>query len=124
MVKCGNGNTDCRSFKIAGSGIGFKGGRYVAPNRNIAARRAGSKLFQKIHNDDNFSNFSKKISVKFILIETTQKMSKKTVAYEVTKEKLDNYREFKRGEKAIVVKYKYKVTRLTNQNDPEVIKMT
>lgn len=123
MVKCSNGNTDCRSFKIAGSGIGFKGGRYVAPSRTVAARRAGSKIFQKINNDSNYTKFNKKMSVKFILVETSRGMPKKTVAYEVTKEKLTKPTEFKKGGQTIIVKFKYIVTRLSDQEDPEICKM-
>lgn len=123
MVTCSNGKTDCRSFKIVGSGIGFKGGRYVAENRNIAANRAGSKLFQKVANSGEYKKFEKKTSIKFILAETTSGSAKKTVAYEVTKEKLEKPFEFVKGGKTIVVKFKYNVVKLVNQEDPELKKM-
>ena len=123
MVKCSNGNPDCRSFKVIGSGIGYKGGRYVAENRNIAAHRAGSKLFQKIMKDAQFNKYKNKTTIKFILTETTKGSSKKNVAYEVKQIKLDKPLEFKRGDITIVVKYKYVVHKLVNQSDPEVIKM-
>ena len=123
MVKCSNGNPACRSFKIIGSGIGYKGGRYVAENRNIAANRAGSKLFQKIMKDSDFSKFKNKTSIKFILAETTKGSPKKNVAYEVKQIKLDKPLEFKRGDTTIVVKFKYVVHKLINQSDPEVMEM-
>ena len=123
MVKCSNGNPDCRSFKVIGSGIGYKGGRYVAENRNIAAHRAGSKLFQKIMKDAKFNKYKNKTTIKFILTETTKGSSKKNVAYEVKQIKLDKPLEFKRGDITIVVKYKYVVHKLVNQSDPEVMKM-
>jgi hypothetical protein len=123
MVKCSNGNESCRSFKIIGSGIGFKGGRYVAENRNIAAHRAGSKLFQKIMKDPEFSKYKNKTTIKFILSETTKGSPKKNVAYEVKQMKLDKPLEFKRGDITIVVKYKYVVNKLVNQSDAEVMNM-
>ena len=123
MVKCSNGNTECRSFKIIGSGVGFKGGRYVAENRNIAANRAGSKLFQKITKSADYKKFEKKTSIKFILAETTVGSAKKTVAYEVVKTKLDKPIEFTKGGKTIIVKFKYAVHKLVNQDDPELKKM-
>ena len=123
MVKCSNGNPNCRSFKVIGSGIGYKGGRYVAENRNIAANRAGSKLFQKIMKDSEFSKYKNKTSIKFILTETTKGSPKKNVAYEVKQVKLDKPLEFKRGDVTIVVKYKYMVHKLINQSDPEVMNM-
>lgn len=123
MVKCSNGNPNCRSFKVIGSGIGYKGGRYVAENRNIAANRAGSKLFQKIMKDSEFSKYKNKTSIKFILTETTKGSPKKNVAYEVKQIKLDKPLEFKRGDVTIVVKYKYMVHKLINQSDPEVMNM-
>jgi hypothetical protein len=123
MVSCSNGNTECKSFKIIGSGIGFKGGRYVAQNRNIAAQRAGSKLFQKVRKNPEFKMYSKKTSIKFILSETTRGSPAKNVAYEVVQKKLDKPIEFKRGETTVLVHYKYVVHKLVNQNDPELTKM-
>tara|TARA_B110000261_G_C13040485_1_gene340110 strand:+ start:987 stop:1361 length:375 start_codon:yes stop_codon:yes gene_type:complete len=122
-VTCSDGDTNCRSFKIIGSGIGFKGGRYVAQNRHIAAQRAGSKLFQKIKKNANFSRFSKKTSIKFILAETTEGSNKKTVAYEVKKEKLPKPISFTKGDTDILVYFKYDVEKLMNQEDPEVQRM-
>jgi hypothetical protein len=124
MVNCSNGKGNCRSFKVVGSGIGFKGGRYVAENRNIAANRAGSQLFQKIHTNTNFKRFASKTSIKFILMETSQGVvsPKKSTAYEVVKEKLKTPREFIKGDKTIVVNFKYTVQKLTNQDDPEIKK--
>ena len=123
MVNCSNGNTECRSFKIIGSGIGFKGGRYVAENRNIAANRAGSKLFQKTNKHPDYKKYAGKKSIKFILSETTVGSPKKTIAYEVTKQKLDKPIEFTKGNKTILVKFKYEVHKLINQDDPELKKM-
>ena len=123
MVTCSNGNTECKSFKIIGSGIGFKGGRYVAENRNIAANRAGSKLFQKIKKNPEFKKYAKKTSIKFILSETTRGSMSKNVAYEVVQEKLAKPIEFKRGATTVLVQYKYVVHKLVNQYDPELSQM-
>ena len=126
MVKCSNGDPDCRSFKIRGSGIGFEGGSYKAKTISAAAKRAGSKLFQK----KEYSKFPNKTSIKFILGETTRGSAKKTFAFEVTRIKLDKPITVARGnfdsekdtfEKYYQVKYKFVCKALSAaQNDKEV----
>jgi hypothetical protein len=113
MVKCSNGNLDCRSFKIAGSGIGFKGGRYVSKGVYIAAKRAGSKLFQKL-NDPAYKKHAKKNKIKFILIETTKGSKKKTRAYEATRSKLSQPVTTIINGKRITYKYTYSIKRLAD----------
>lgn len=125
MVKCANGNPDCRSFKITGSGIGFKGGRYIAETQAVAAKRAGSALFQYVHTshkhgrglDEHYAKWKNKTSIKFILMETTRgsNPTKKTVAYQVNKTVLSTPKTIKRGDQTITVKYAYTVDKLTNQ---------
>lgn len=101
-----------RSFKILGSGIGFKGGRYVAYSKSVAAKRAGSVLFRKIRNDSMYSNFARKESVKFILGETTNGSKKKSTAYEVTQTELNRPKIVTRGGVELEYKYKYYVASL------------
>jgi hypothetical protein len=116
MVKCSKGGADeCKSFKIMGSGIGFKGGRYVALTAGIAAKRAGSKLFQKVHNDPEYKKFANKTSIKFILKETTRGSKTENKVYQVDKVTLDTPKEIKRGTETVMVRYSYTVKRLSNE---------
>ena len=108
MVVCSNGDTDCKSFKVLGSGIGFKGGSYKAKTFSVAANRAGSKLFQKIDKDEEFMKFSKKDTIKFILGETTRGSEKKTKAYVVKRIKIQNPKVVMIAGKEVTYKYKYK----------------
>jgi hypothetical protein len=123
MVKCANGDPDCRSFKIAGSGIGYKGGRYVAKTPAVAAKRAGARLFQKIQNDPEFKKYANKTSIKFILKEVTKgrKNTNKTVAYEVFRKKLSTPLEITRNGKTIQYQYTYEVKRLINMAESTVV---
>jgi hypothetical protein len=100
------------SFRILGSGIGFKGGRYVAFSKSVAANRAGSMLFRKIRNDAMYSNFAKKQSIKFILGESTSGSKHKSTAYEVTQTELSTPKKVTRGGVELVYKYKYTVSKL------------
>jgi hypothetical protein len=112
MVKCSNGKENCRSFKIVGSGISFVGGRYVAETQSVAAKRAGSRLFQKIENDPSFKEFKSRKSIKFIIRETTQGSLKKTTAYEVFRETLPKPIVTTIKGVEIIYKYNYTVTKL------------
>jgi hypothetical protein len=122
MPKCSNGNPDCKSFKILGSGIGFKGGRYVAENKMKAARRAGSKLYKKVDKDPAYSQFKSKSSIKFILGETTKGASKTSTAYEVKRTKLAEPKKIKIGNTIVTYKYTYTVHKLSVP-DSEMEKM-
>lgn len=121
MVKCSNGTEDCRSFKVVGAGIPSTGGRYIAKTFGIAAKRAGSKLYNKVNNDAGFAKFQNKNSIKFILQETTKGAGKKTKAFEVFRIKLDKPVVVKIKEQEIVYKYKYDVKQLKSSVD-EVMK--
>jgi hypothetical protein len=116
MPKCSNKTSVCKSFKILGSGIGFKGGRYIAENRMTAAKRAGSKLYNKIDNDPNYEKFKNKSSIKFILGEITQGSDKKTTAFEVRRTKLVTPKTVKIGSQTIIYKYTFNVKKLINVN--------
>ena len=110
MVKCSaSSNEECRSFKILGSGIAFEGGRYVAKYVSTAAKRAGTKLFQRAMKSSEYSN---KKSIKFILGETTKGSKKITYAYEVMRMMLDKPKVIVRDGVSIKYKYKYIVNRL------------
>tara|TARA_X000000368_G_C22678152_1_gene557038 strand:+ start:76 stop:447 length:372 start_codon:yes stop_codon:yes gene_type:complete len=122
MPKCSNGNPDCKSFKVLGSGIGFKGGRYVAENKMKAAKRAGSKLYKKIDNDPRYSQYKNKTSIKFIMGETTIGSPKKSTAYEVKRSKLAEPKKIKIGNTVVEYKYKYTVHKLSIP-DSEMEKM-
>lgn len=119
MVTCSNGQEDCKSFKILGSGIGFKGGRYVAQSKSVAAKRAGSKIFQKIDKDPKFKEFKNKKSVKFILGESTKGSDKKTTAYEVTRKNLAKPIVTVRNGVEVEYKYTYDVKTLNKDNEIE-----
>lgn len=114
MPKCSNGNPNCKSFKILGSGIGFKGGRYIAETKSKAARRAGSKLYNKIDNDPAYAKFKNKSSIKFILGETTKGGPKTTTAFEVKRTKLPEPKKIKVGNTTITYSYKYTVHKLSD----------
>jgi hypothetical protein len=115
MVKCSNGDEDCRSFTVLGSGISFEGGYYKAKTPSIAAQRAGSKLFQK----PEYKSFPNKNTIKFILGEKTRGSEKKTWAWEVKRTKLSKPKEIKRGDVTITIKYEFKVYKLEN-TDKEI----
>ena len=123
MVKCSNGDENCKSFKILGSGIGFSGGRYVAATKSVAAKRAGSKLFQKLENDASFKQFKNKTSIKFVLGETTKGGSKKTSAFEVTRKELDKPKVVERNGVKVEYKYTFDVKPLVNINDSNLEKL-
>ena len=123
MVLCSNGETDCKSFKIRGSGIEFKGGTYKAKTFSVAANRAGSKLFQKIDKDKEFMKYSKKTAIKFLLGETTKGSDKKTKAYVVTRTKIPNPKVVMISGKEVIYKYKYHTEQLKTETDTEITKM-
>ena len=118
-VKCSNGKEDCKSFKVMGSGIGFKGGSYKAQTIGVAAQRAGKKLFQKVDKDKNLKKFSSKNTIKFILGETTRGSEKRTKAYVVTRSLLDTPKVINRGGVEISYKYEYK-TSVLSPEDKEI----
>ena len=122
MEKCANGDPDCKSFKVLGSGIMFEGGSYKAQTVSKAAKRAGVKLFQKVDNDSTYKKFSSKKSIKFILGETTRGSEKKTNAFEVKRVKLDKPKVISRGKIEYTVKYTYECVKLSDQ-DNEVGKL-
>lgn len=119
-VKCSNGKENCKSFKIMGSGIGFKGGSYKAQTIGVAAHRAGKQLFKKIDKDDDLKNFSSKGSIKFILRETTRGSEKKTKAYMTTRKLLDTPKVIKRSGLEILCKYEYN-TSLLSPEDSDIL---
>ena len=121
MVKCSNVTEDCRSFKVVGAVIPSTGGRYIAKTLGIAAKRAGSKLYNKVNNDAGFAKFQNKNSIKLILQETTKGAGKKTKAFEVFRIKLDKPIVVKIKEQEIVYKYKYDVKQFKSSVD-EVMK--
>ena len=125
MVKCSNGEPDCMSFKVLGSGILFEGGNYRAKSVSKAAKRAGVKLFQKIDNKPEYKKYASKKSIKFILGETTRGSDKKTYAFEISRVKLDKPITIGKGKNNATndvnpfkvtyqVKYKYVCTRLSD----------
>lgn len=121
MVKCSNGKEDCRSFKVVGAGVPFSGGRYIGKTFGIAAKRAASKIYNKVNNDPEFTKFLSKPSIKFILQETTKGSSKLTKAYEVFKVELDKPTVVTIKNKEVVYKYKYEVKQLKSTSVEEVM---
>ena len=117
MVKCSNGDPECKSFKVLGSGIMFEGGSYKAKTVSKAAKRAGVKLFQKVDNDSTYKKFSSKKSIKFILGETTRGSERKTHAFEVKRIKLDKPKVITRGKIEYTVKYTYECVKLSGQDN-------
>jgi hypothetical protein len=111
MPKCSNGE-ECSSFKIVGSGINFTGGRYVAKNFSTAAKRAGSQLYSKVHNQSEYKKYDNKPSIKFLLKETTKGGKKSTKAYEVFRVKLANPKVITLKGVEVTYKYNYKVEAL------------
>lgn len=85
MVKCKN-DSDCRSFTIAGSGIGYKGSRFISDGPSAAAKKAGKRLFQLVDNEAKFKTFNNKKTLKFIVRETTRGAGRKTYYYIVSRE--------------------------------------
>lgn len=76
-----------RYFKVAGSGIGFEGGRYSGETPEQAARKAGRQLWRKVETESEYKRFDKTSVLKFILVETTQGSSKRTYSYKVEKKR-------------------------------------
>ena len=79
-----------RSFTIAGSGIGYEGGRYIISANEgplQAARRAATKLFSKLKKPQ-FKAHANKTTIKFIMRETTSGAPNKTTRVYIAKRKL------------------------------------
>jgi hypothetical protein len=121
MPYCSNKVDVCKSFKILGSGIGYKGGRYIAVNKGVAAKRAGRKLFQKIDNNPEYKKFKNKTSIKFILGNTTRGEPNSTCAYIVSRTLLEKPISIVRNGISIEYKYDYTIEKLIlPDNDPEI----
>ena len=85
--------SESRFFTIAGSDIGFEGGRYKTDKSGSpgsAAKRAAKILFRMVENTNNKSEFKKYAkfashkAIKFILRETTAGSDKNSYYYEAS----------------------------------------
>lgn len=123
MVKCSNGDLDCRSFKVLGSGINFEGGNYKAKSVTQAAKRAGVKLFNRIDNNPKYNKYANKNSIKFIFGESTRGSKHKTFAYQIFRIKLAKPVTITLKNTKYEVKYKYECKRLVSEDDSEIIKI-
>lgn len=101
-----------KTFKVAGSGIGFKGGRYYANTPIQAAKKAGSQLFRRVNTDPLYKSHSKRTSIKFIIVETTKGAANrgKTHNYIVTRKKKSKPMVAVRGNTTVTYEYDYTVT--------------
>jgi hypothetical protein len=102
-----------RSFTIAGSDIGFQGGRYritSAEGPLQAARRAATKLFGHLK-DKKYASSKNSNTIRFIMRETTAGTTKDRHAYKATREALKKPLEIrdKKGELLWTVNYEYSV---------------
>mgnify|MGYP001287044471 CR=1 FL=1 len=84
MVKCNKNDSEsqCRSFKIIGCGVGFKSKQtsyYKGKTPAVAVRKFGRMLF-KLINDPNseFYKFKDQQTIKVIIKETTRGSDRKT----------------------------------------------
>jgi hypothetical protein len=107
-----------RYFTIAGSDIGFVGGRYKAGKSGTpvsAARKAAAVLFRMIENKKHEQKFNKYHAyahhkgIKFIIRETTQGSSKDTYYYEAVSTPLKTPKVIKRGDVEITLTKKIEV---------------
>lgn len=129
-MKCAETNT-CKNFTIVGSGIEFKGGKYVGKDRNTAAKKAGTALFQRLSNPSKYKNgsvfekYGDKKSIKFILRESTAGSNNKTTAYEVKRTKLSTPKVVEIKGVKITYQYKYETTPLKSsleQAEKDIVK--
>jgi hypothetical protein len=107
-----------RSFKIAGSDIGFEGGRYKTDKSGTpisAARKAASVLFRMIENKNHEKKFNKYHAfahhkgIKFIISETTRGSNHESYYYEAVSTPLKTPKVIKRGDVEITVTRKIEV---------------
>lgn len=103
-----------RTFKIADSEIGYKGGNYKTNKTGAplsAAKRAASMLFRMARNEQNkpaWRKFkSEKNLIKFTIRETTRGSNKEEYQYEAKIHKLraDDVKVIKRGDIEYKVEY-------------------
>lgn len=80
------GESGYRSFTIEGSTIGFSGAKLISRTPGGAAKKAGNKLLKLAEKDSDFKNVN---VLQFLIRETTQGSSNKTLAYDAKKVKLD-----------------------------------
>ena len=101
-----------RYFTIAGSDIGFEGGRYKTDKSGSpisAARKAASVLFRMIENKqknpkyNKYHAFAHYKGIKFIIREQTQNSSKESFYYEAVSHPLKEPRVIVRGGEEITV---------------------
>ena len=114
MVKKGGSADEYRSFKVAGSSIGFSGGTYISKSPSSAARKAAHKLFHAVNKEPHYQHYKSVTSIKFILVEKTQGSSHKSYFYDAVKLPYDKpiEREIpnpKDPKNPIVIKYYYDV---------------
>jgi hypothetical protein len=93
------------TYTIAGSTIGFDGGRYKSKTPSAAAKKAGTRLFKEAESK------KKKINeVKFFLRQTTRGSKHTIYQYHVIRKKLATPSVVTIGDKKIVYNFEIKVT--------------
>jgi hypothetical protein len=93
------------TYTIAGSTIGFDGGRYKSKTPSAAAKKAGTRLFKEAESK------KKKINeIKFFLRQTTRGSKHNIYQYHVIRKKLATPSVVTIGDKKIVYNFEIKVT--------------
>lgn len=113
VKKAGKSAEFFRSFTIEGSSIGFTGGVFVSKTPGSASKKATRKLFKVLHEDSEYARFRGDKKMQFILRESTQGSSHKTLAYDGYKNKLSPpvVRKLPGG-KEYVIEFEYKTKAL------------
>lgn len=130
MVKCNKNDNEsqCRSFKILGSGVG-----YISPARSYykgkdpmsVANKFGSMLFRLINDKTSaYFKYNKQNTIKIIMKETTRGSSKATFYYTVERIELPKPIERKLPDGTVIVnKYKIKTHKCDKDTDTEMKKL-
>jgi hypothetical protein len=111
VKKASHMDIDYRSFTVAGSSIGFEGGKYISVSPSSAAKKAATRMFSLTKTGRKFSNHKSEDSIKFILRETTRGSEHKTYFYDAYKHKYDEpqVRTIPSPNGPVEIKYEYTI---------------
>jgi RNA 3'-terminal phosphate cyclase len=100
---------DKRVFKVQGSTIGFKGGRYTGKTPVQAAKKAAKSLFKRLDTQGAFAKYKDTTKIKLMIRETTRGHVNDVYYYEATRDKLSTPIIIQRNGVTVEIKYDYKL---------------
>jgi hypothetical protein len=98
-----------RVFRVQGSTIGFKGGRYVGKTPVQAAKKAAKSLFKRLDTQAAFAKYKDVSKIKLMIRETTRGHINDVYYYEATRDKLSTPVVIQRNGVTVEIKYDYKL---------------